>query len=54
MSRLDAAEYRKQLKEKLKTQEERLAQASKALRYCQEKPEFAGSREEVRKVTISI
>ncbi|PAV62392.1 hypothetical protein WR25_26739 [Diploscapter pachys] len=47
VSRLDAAEYRKQLKEKLKTQEERLAQASKALRYCQEKPEFAGSREEV-------
>ncbi len=54
MPRLDADEYRKQLEEKLKTQEERLAQASKALRYCQEKPEFAGSREEVRKAAIAI
>lgn len=45
---VDVAKLRMFLEKELMAQEERISQATRALAYCQERPEFAGSREEVR------
>ncbi|PAV75546.1 hypothetical protein WR25_22365 isoform A [Diploscapter pachys] len=45
--KVDVAKLRMFLEKELMAQEERISQATRALAYCQERPEFAGSREEV-------
>ena len=45
---VDVAKLRMFLEKELMAQDERISQATRALVYCQERPEFAGSREEVR------
>ncbi len=50
--KVDVAKLRMFLEKELMAQEERISQATRALAYCQERPEFAGSREEVREFFI--